>query len=163
MKVEEIMTREVKVCSEADTLNRAAQLMWESDCGCIPVISTNGDGSVIGVVTDRDIAIAAYTQGKQLWDIPVATAMAHRVTACHANDGIGQAEALMRDNQVRRLPVLDQNERLVGILSLNDVAREAQNQAAAGKRTGVSREEVSQTLACVCRPRATAHQTPVAA
>ena len=93
MKVEQLMTREVRICTESDTLNRAAQLMWECDCGLIPVTSTNGDGKVIGVVTDRDIAMAAYTQGKQLWAIPVTEAMAQKVFACHANDGISQAEA----------------------------------------------------------------------
>ncbi len=106
MKVEQLMTCDAKVCSEADSLNRGAQLMWEFDCGCIPVISANGEGRVVGVVTDRDIAMAAYTQGKQLWAIPITTAMTHKVTACHASDGISQAEALMRDNRVRRLPVL---------------------------------------------------------
>jgi CBS domain-containing protein len=65
MRVEQLMTREVKVCTEADTLNRAAQLMWDSDCGCIPMISAHGDGGLIGVVTDRDIAMAAYTQGNR--------------------------------------------------------------------------------------------------
>jgi len=153
VKVEQLMMREVKVCGEADTLNRATQLMWELDCGCSPVISANGDGRLIGIVTDRDIAIAAYTQGKQLWAIPVGTAMAHKVIACHASDGISQAEALMRDNRVRRLPVLDQNEHLVGILSLNDVAREAQREAAAGKRIEVTGEAVSETLASICQPR----------
>ena len=162
MKVEQLMKREVKVCTEGDTLNRAAELMWESDCGCIPVVSANGDGGLIGVVTDRDIAMAAYTQGKQLWAIPVGTAMAHKVITCHAGDGISQAEALMRDNQVRRLPVLDQNERVIGILSLNDVAREAQREAAAGKRAEVTRESVAETLATVCQPHAS-HEVALAA
>jgi CBS domain-containing protein len=153
VKVEQLMTRDVKVCTEADTLNRAAELMWECDCGCIPIISANGNGGLVGFVTDRDIAIAAYTQGKQLWAIPVGAAMAHKVVFCHAGDGISQAEALMRDNQVRRLPVLDQNEHLVGILSLNDVAREAQREAPAGQRAEVSSAGVSETLASVCQPR----------
>ncbi len=162
MKVEQLMTREVKVCSESDTLNRAAQLMWEADCGCIPVISANGDGKVIGLVTDRDIAMAAYTQGKQLWAIPVTQAMAHNVIACHAGDGVSQAEALMRDNQVRRLPVFDQSERLVGMLSLNDVAREAQLEVSAGKRAEVTEDAVAETLASICRPRIS-HEIAVAA
>jgi CBS domain-containing protein len=153
MKIEQLMTRDVKVCSDSDTLNRAAELMWESDCGCVPVIRANGDGSVIGVVTDRDIAMAAYIQGKQLSAIPVASAMAHKVIACHANDGISQAEAVMRDNKIRRVPVLDQTEHLVGILSLNDVARQAQREMAAGKRAEVTCEGVSETLAGVCQPR----------
>jgi CBS domain-containing protein len=153
MKVQQLMTREVKVCTESDTLNRAAQLMWKSDCGCIPVISANGDGKLLGIVTDRDIAMAAYTQGKQLSAIPVTTAMAHKVIACHANDGISQAEALMRDNQVRRLPVLDQNEHLVGVVSLNDLAREAEREASTGKRAEVTKDAVAETLASVCEPR----------
>lgn len=152
MKVEQLMIRDVKVCTEADTLNRAVELMWEFDCGCIPVIGADGEGRLIGMVTDRDIAIAAYTQGKQLWAIPVTSAMACKVIACHASDGISQAEASMRDNQVRRLPVVDQNERLIGIISLNDVAREAQREAATGKRGEVTGAEVSETLATVCRP-----------
>jgi CBS domain-containing protein len=162
VKVEQLMKREVKVCTEADPLNRAAELMWDSDCGCIPVISANGDGGIVGIVTDRDIAMAAYTQGKQLWAIPVSIAMARKVIICHTSDGISQAEASMRDNQVRRLPVLDQNERLVGILSLNDVAREAQREAATGKRPEVTGESVAETLASVCQPRS-AHEVALAA
>lgn len=153
MKVEQLMTCDVKVCTDADTLNRAAQLMWEFDCGCIPVISANGDGHVVGVVTDRDIAMAAYSQGKQLWAIPITTAMAHKVTACHVSDGITQAEASMRDTRVRRLPVLDQHERLAGIISLNDIAREAQRETAAGRRAEVTEQGVTETLASICQPR----------
>jgi CBS domain-containing protein len=157
MKIEKLMTREVRTCTETDTLNRATQLMWEFDCGCIPVISANGNGRLVGVVTDRDIAMAAYTQGKQLSAIPVGTAMSHEVIACHANDDVNQAEALMCDNRVRRLPVVDQNEQLVGILSLNDLAREAQREAAE-----VTEEGVSETLASVCQPR-TAREMALAA
>jgi CBS domain-containing protein len=153
MKVKELMSSEVKVCTDSDTLNRAAQLMWEFDCGCIPIISANSEGQLVGVVTDRDIAMAAYTQGKPLWAIPVGTAMAHSVVACHADDEISHAEALMRDNHVRRLPVLDQNGQLVGMLSLNDVAREAQRETATGRRAEVTSEGVMETLAAVCKPR----------
>jgi CBS domain-containing protein len=162
MKVEQLMTRNVKTCTEADTLNRAAQLMWEADCGFIPVISADGNGKLVGVLTDRDIAMAAYTQGKQLWSIPVGTAMARNVIVCHTRDGISQAEAIMRDNRIRRLPVLDDQERLVGILSLNDIAREAERETAAGKRAEVSPEEVSRTLASVCQPRISREMTAVA-
>ncbi len=155
MKVDQLMTQEVMVCTDADTLNRAAQLMWEFDCGCIPVISANGNGRLIGVVTDRDIAMAAYTQGRPLSAIPVSTAMANKVIACRADDSIDQAEALMRNNRVRRLPVVDQNERVFGILSLNDVAREAQREAAVGRRAQVTGEGVLQTMASLCEPRST--------
>jgi CBS domain-containing protein len=153
MKVEQVMTRTVMVCTDADTLNRAAQFMWDNDCGCVPVISANGDGALVGIVTDRDVAMAAYTQGKTLHAIPVITAMARAVITCHVQDGISQAEALMRDNRVRRLPVLDKKERLVGMLSLSDVAREAQREVTAGKRAEVTEESVSETLATLCEPR----------
>jgi CBS domain-containing protein len=162
MKVEQLMTRDVRVCGLSETLNRAAQLMWEYDCGCTPVVSANGDGRLVGIVTDRDIAMAAYTQGKQLWAIPVTEAMAHKVITCHAGDGISQAEALMRDNRVRRLSVLDQNEKLVGIISLNDIAREAQREASAGKRAEVTENAVAETLAALCQPRAS-HEVTAAA
>jgi len=79
--------------------------------------------------------------------------MAHKVIVCHASDGVGQAEALMRDNQIRRLPGLDQNEHLVGIFSLNDAAREAQREASVGKRVEVTEDAVAETLAAVCKPR----------
>jgi len=79
--------------------------------------------------------------------------MAHKVIVCHASDGVGQAEALMRDNQIRRLPGLDQNEHLVGIFSLNDVAREAQREASVSKRVEVTEDAVAETLAAVCKPR----------
>jgi CBS domain-containing protein len=153
MRVEQLMTREVKVCRVDETLNRVAQLMWECDCGCIPVIATDGDGAVVGIVTDRDVAMAAYTQGRPLWEIPVSSVLAHGAITCHATDGISRAEALMRDNQIRRLPVVDQNGNVVGILSLNDIAREAQRESANGRRAQVNPQEVSETLAAVCRPR----------
>lgn len=153
MRVEKLMTTDVKVCFEHDMLNRAAQLMWDHDCGFIPVIAGDGDASVVGVVTDRDVAMAAYTQGRQLWEIPVTTAMSREVISCHASDGVEQAEALMRENEIRRLPVVDRNNRIVGILSLNDIAREAQREVAVGARPEVSTQSVSQTLAAVSRPR----------
>jgi CBS-domain-containing membrane protein len=97
--------------------------------------------------------MATYTQGKPLWAIPITSAMAHNVIACHASDGISQAEALMRDNRVRRLPVLDQHERLAGIISLSDIAQEAQRETTGGRRTEVTEEGVTETLASVCQPR----------
>jgi CBS-domain-containing membrane protein len=79
--------------------------------------------------------------------------MAKQVITCHAQDGISQAEALMRDNRIRRLPVLDQNERLAGVISLNDIAREAQRERAGG-HPEVNTEDLTETLASVSAPRA---------
>lgn len=151
MKASELMTTDVKSCSVDDNLQRAAQLMWESDCGAVPVI--DGDGRVVGIVTDRDICMSAYTQGLPLWQIPVSNAMAKRVHGVREDDPIEAVEQLMRRAQVRRVPVLDEEARLKGILSLNDLARHAHRSA--GRRSnGLSGESISQTLAAVCQPRA---------
>jgi len=150
MQIKEIMTRPVMTCPVESTLDHAARLMWQYDCGIIPV--TDADGRLTGVVTDRDICMAAYTQGAPLSAIPVTTAMAKQVIAVHEEELIEQAEYLMRESQIRRLPVLDSENRPVGIVSMNDLARLA---ARAHKR-GVDHELIK-TLAAVCQPRGDGH------
>jgi CBS domain-containing protein len=162
MKVEKLMTRNVKTCRREDRLNAAAQLMWENDCGCVPVIGTNGDGAVVGMLTDRDVCIAAYTQGKPLWQIAVATAMAQRVIACAPSDELERAEALMREHQVRRLPVINEKGVLEGIISLNDIAREAERERRA-QRPQVSHAEIGNTLGAICQPHRRRAQPAAAA
>jgi len=153
MKIEEIMTRNVSVCCIDDTLNTAAQRMWENDCGCVPVVGSDGDGTVVGIVTDRDICMAAYTQGKRLFEIPVTTAMARKVICCSPGDDVMAVEAMMRKHQVRRIPVIEKSGRLVGIVAINDLAREAGRELSAGARPEVTEIEVAQTLESLCRPR----------
>lgn len=147
MRIKEIMSHPAVTCPTTGTLDQAARLMWEFDCGIIPV--TDDEGRLAGVVTDRDICMAAYTRGEPLNAIPVTTAMARSAVAIHEGDSIEQAEQLMRDRQVRRLPVLDGDRRPVGLVSLNDLAR----RAALAQKSGVDRELV-RTLAAVCQPRA---------
>ena len=128
-------------------LDRAAQLMWDRDCGALPVLGD--DGAVIGMVTDRDICMAAFTQGRPLREIPVATAMAPEVISCRSTDTIAVAEELMGQHKVRRMPVLDGEGRPVGLLSLNDVVRFAMRSR---KHNGIQRQTL-QTMASVCEPR----------
>lgn len=153
MQIKETMSHPVVTCSLQSTLDHPARLMWEFDCGIVPVV--DDEGKLAGVLTDRDICMAAYTQGKPLFSIPVTVAMAHHAIAVHVDDGIEQAETLMRQNQVRRLPVVDNDNRPVGIVSMNDLAR----LAVRAKRSGVDRELVK-TLAAVCAPRASTVVTP---
>jgi CBS-domain-containing membrane protein len=103
--------------------------MWEHDCGVVPV-TAEGDGStrVVGMLTDRDICMAAYTQGRALTEIPVASAMSRQLYSCRASDALAVALKVMETNRVHRLPVVDQDEHLVGVLSLADIAREAQHE-----------------------------------
>ncbi len=150
MRVEQVMKQLVKTCRAEDTLNTAAQIMWDHDCGCVPVV--DGDGHVIGMLTDRDICMAAYTQGGPLRALQVKNAMSRTVCACHPQDAIADAERVMRANQVHRLPVIDSANRLVGIVSLNDLAQEAGHEVAAKKRE-ITLAEIGATLEAVCQPR----------
>jgi len=148
MQIRDLMSKPVMTCRSDDTLNAAARLMWEHDCGAIPV--TSADGKLVGMVTDRDICMATHTKGKPPQEIAVSEVMAKKVVVCGAHDSLELAWRLMSDHQVRRLAVVDRDHRPVGLLSLNDLARHA---ASARKKDGLERE-VTSTLAAVCRPRA---------
>jgi len=123
MKVEQIMNRNVKTCRQRDSLNKAAQIMWDEPCGAVPVV--DDQRRPIGFLTDRDICMSAYTQGRPLQEMRVETAMAHNVVSCTVEDDLGSAAQLMRQHRTRRLPVIDQEGTLVGLLSLDDLACEA--------------------------------------
>jgi CBS domain-containing protein len=152
MNIQEIMSKPVMTCQPNDTLNTAARLMWEHDCGAIPV--TGEEGTLVGIITDRDVCMAAYTKGAALERIAVSDAMARQVFSCQADGALETAEQLMADKQIRRLPIVDGDNRPVGILSMNDIARHA---AAAGKKNGLDRE-VTKTLAAICQPRPGEHE-----
>ena len=121
MHVAELMTTRVVSCTEHDDLSRAAQLLWDHDLGCVPVVDAHG--RVVGVVTDRDICMAGYTQGRPLSDIPVAVAMARDVVCCTEREDVVAVERRMAARQVRRLPVVDDDGDLMGIVSLADLAK----------------------------------------
>jgi len=123
MKVERIMNRNVKVCRPQDSLNRAAKIMWDEPCGAVPVVDDHG--RPIGFLTDRDVCMAAYTQGKPLHELRVETTMARKVVSCVAEDDLAAAAGLMKQHRTRRLPVIDRDGALVGLLSLDDLACEA--------------------------------------
>jgi CBS domain-containing protein len=149
MRVEQIMSRQVSTCSAQDTLERAAGLMWNSDCGCLPVCDGNGNLHVRGVVTDRDICMAALFQGRSLQDLRVEEAMSKSVESCSPGDSIAEAEQKMQASQVRRLPVIADNGSLVGIISMADIAREA-NRQQHSPRHDISTSEVGTTYAAIC-------------
>jgi CBS-domain-containing membrane protein len=149
MQVNEIMTREVQSCRPDDSLDRAAQLMWDHDCGCLPVCDGDGAGRTIGVITDRDVCMAALFQGKPLRELRVREAMAQQLLACQPQHSLEQAERTMRNARVRRLPVVDDRGALIGMLSLADIAREAVAEQSQAQRQ-VTELEVNDTLAAIC-------------
>lgn len=120
--VRSIMTDAVVTCSPDEPLNAAARHMWEHDCGAVPVVA---DGKLVGIITDRDICMAAYTQGRPLSGIAIKDVMARHVHVCRPEDSLERAASLMADARVRRLPVVDGQHRLVGIISMADIARGA--------------------------------------
>jgi CBS domain-containing protein len=155
MKVEQLMTRNVETCAAADRLNAVARIMWERDCGCVPVVA-DGDGAarVVGMITDRDVCMAAYTQGRPLADITVGSAMSRDVRACHATDSIGAAMKVFEQHQLHRLPVLDEHECLVGLLSVADLAREAAREHRRGTKD-VTDADLGEMVEAISAPRPT--------
>lgn len=154
MLVKQVMSQNFSYCHTTDSLNVAAQKMWEADCGAVPVV--DDAGRTVAMLTDRDICMAAYTQGKLLADIPVSSAMSRELIACAPDDGLPYAEMLMRDYQLHRLPVLDGDNKLVGVLSLNDLALAAARQKhyfLGGSSTVDRLISVARTVAAVCAPR----------
>lgn len=147
--VHDAMRTRVYVCAPEDTLARAAQLMWEKDLGCLPVCAPGRQA--LAMLTDRDIAMAAFMQWKHLAEASVESAMSRSLCACSPDDELGQAEEMMRANQVRRLPVVDAQGVLVGLLSLGDVARYVRQRS---PRAGSpAQQRLAETLAAICEPR----------
>ncbi len=150
MVIADLMSRNVATCKGDDRLDAAARLMWELDIGCVPVV--DAQQHVIGMLTDRDVCMATYTQGKAPQQILVREAMAREVFACLPDDNLAEAEDIMRKRRVRRLPVIDLEGQLVGLISLNDLARESARQQTRVQKD-LTPADVSATLAAICQPR----------
>ena len=147
MRVQDLMSHPAIMCNVNDDLNVPAKLMWEHDCGAIAVV--RDDGKLAGMITDRDICMAAYTQGRPLGEILVNAVMAKHVIVAEPDQKLGEVEALMADNQVRRIPVIDADRKPVGVLSMNDLAIESV-QPDTRMKNGPSK--VAHTLAAICKP-----------
>lgn len=144
MKVSKLMHRDVVTCRAVEYLDVPAQLMWEHDIGCVPVL--DDEGHVTGMITDRDICMAAYTQGLPVRSIPVSQAMSRHVFSCTPDDTLDEVERTMRQQQIRRMPVIDGQNHPIGIVTLNDIARASQGD-------GITAKEVATTLAAIGAPR----------
>ena len=118
MKVSEVMTKDVRLIEPTQSIREAARLMAEMDAGIVPV--REGD-RLVGMITDRDIAVRAVAEGKGP-DTPIREVMTDDVKYCYEDDDTGDVARNMADIQVRRLPVLTREKRLVGIIALGDMA-----------------------------------------
>jgi CBS domain-containing protein len=146
MNVSDVMHRVVHTCSVDDTLDRVARVMWEHDCGSVPL--TDSTGKLVAIVTDRDVCMAAYTQGQPLSKILASTAASRNVATVRENATIETVETTMRDHQVRRVPVVDGAGKPVGIVTLNDLVLHAH--PGGRRREGLSAESIAKTLAAIC-------------
>jgi CBS domain-containing protein len=147
MNVEELMTKQVASVRAGDSTAVAARLMWDRDCGALPVL--DGDGRAIAMVTDRDICMAALMRDRAPSAIPVSEAMSPNLRCCGPDDAVSDAEAMMRAHQIRRIPIVDREQRPVGMLSLADIVRAtARHKGRAPQEVAPS--EVAGTLADIC-------------
>jgi CBS domain-containing protein len=150
MRIGELMNREVTCCRTTDRLNDVSHIMWEGDRGVVPVIDS--EERIVGLITDRDVAMAAYTTGRNLRSLAAEDAMSHVVHCCRETDPIETAHRLLREMQVRRLPVIDEDRKLVGLIGLSDLAR-----VAAESGGGAEAAEFAATFVSVSRSRKAAH------
>ena len=123
MRAQEIMTRDPACCTPEDTAERAATLMRDHDCGAIPVVESNDSRSIVGVVTDRDIAVRAVAEGRGA-DVRVRDIMSADPDCCSEDDDVGDVERVMSSRKVRRVPIIDRDGQLVGIVAQADLALE---------------------------------------
>lgn len=123
MKIRAIMTKGVKFIAPQTNLGEAGRLMKENDCGALPVVDP--EGRVAGILTDRDICLALTGKDGHASEIPAAEVMSPKVFSCGPDDDIQNALATMHDKQVRRLPVVGDDGRLEGILSMDDIVLQA--------------------------------------
>jgi CBS domain-containing protein len=148
-RVERLMSRPVYLCDADATLADAARLMWERDCGALPVSRADEDGAdrLVGMLTDRDLCMAALFAGRPLSALRVADVMSRPIESVAPGDPVSLAARLMHDAQIRRLPVVDSEGRLAGFLSLADVALASQEERFVDPRLA------GDALEGICRPR----------
>ena len=135
MKVEDVMTRDVAIANPQETIQQAARQMSELDIGALPVAD---DERLVGMITDRDIAIRAVAEGLGP-SAKVADVMTSDVKYCYCDQELAEVSDNMADIQLRRLPVVNRDKRLVGILALGDIAISSDNDCAGDALAGISR------------------------
>lgn len=151
MKVKEVMTGSPNVCDLNESLAEAAKVMWDADCGVLPVLKDGQE--VVGLITDRDICMALAMRDSSPTTISAEEVITGDVYSVAPEDDVKKALALMQKHQVRRLPVINPEGKLEGLLSLNDIvlkAKETKN----GKAPELGYKDVVNTFKAICAHRA---------
>ena len=139
MKVKDCMCHEVAYLTPESTIEDCAKLMCNKHVGCIPVCDNTK--TIVGLVTDRDVILRSIACDKDIKNTPISDIMTCKVCCCSPNEEVNEAEKKMSDEQIRRLPVVDENNKIIGIITLGDLCA---NQ-------NVNTEDVCQTLENICR------------
>lgn len=148
MKIKDIMTAQPTTCAPDSNLAAAAELMLDADCGILPVVE---NGTLVGIVTDRDMLIALAPRDARASDLTVGQVAGTQVFTCEPDDDVHAALTTMKQHRIRRLPVEGFGHTVVGIVSMNDIL------LAAGPRKAVRNEEVVDTFQSICAHH---HPTP---
>ena len=151
MKVKHVMTKDPVCCQASDKAPRAASIMRDEDAGSVPVIESAESRKVVGIVTDRDLCMGIVAEGRDPNSVTVETCMTVPVVVCTSNDSVQKATELMRQNQIRRIPVVDEAGGLVGIVAMADVVRRGEVKAT---ETHETLQKVSAPAAAPSKPRA---------
>jgi CBS domain-containing protein len=152
MRIAQIMSRDVKTCLQTDMLDHAAKLMWDFDIGAVAVVDVLGQ--LVGIVTDRDACMATFMQRQPMQCIQVTVAMSKHVVTCRPDDTDADVARLMAKNKIRRIPVVDDDDHPVGMVSLNDLA------IAMVRSREIPAQEIATTLAAICEHRPSSPVAP---
>jgi CBS domain-containing protein len=162
MKVGDIMTKPPAYCSPATNLAAAVEILWNHNCGVLPIVDSNE--KLVGVVTDRDICVALGTRNRLPSEVTVKDVTSGKIVVCKPDDDLRRALATMAQARVRRLPVIDAAGKLRGILSIDDVVLHTET-GGIKRDAELSAEDVVNTLKSVYtrQPRRTEQQKIAAA
>jgi CBS domain-containing protein len=149
MKVKDLMSTPVKTCRTTAILGDAARVMLEGHCGCVPIVDTRG--RLAGMLTDRDVCLAVAARHQSPWEIPVRDVMSPNIVSCLVSDYVDTALVAMKQHRVRRVPVVDDEGHVKGLISIDDAIR----------HTGLGKgclpaEAVIDVLRHICEPLAPA-------
>ena len=151
MRVRHVMTKNPQCCVPSDAAPRAAGIMRDEDTGVVPVIDNEQSLKIVGVVTDRDLCMNVVAEGRDPATVAVETCMTKVVVTCSPNDSVAKATELMKDNQIRRVPVVDEQGRLQGIVAMADLVGRAELKTA---ETHELLKHVSAVTPAPSKPRA---------
>jgi len=138
-KCNEVMTKNPICCLPNDSVAKAAEMMKSEDIGSIPVVENEQTRRLVGIVTDRDLALTIVAEGRDARSTKVEAVMTRKLVTCLADDDLQKALGAMTEHQVRRIPVVDSDNKIVGIIALADVATRIDEL----KKTGEMVKEIS--------------------